>query len=1200
MFNQYQIRIEQVRIGRYEKKQQEKGLVVADNVKLVLEFDSTGAIAGVNNFGSTLKKETKEASSAFDGLQSKLTGVGAAIAAYFTVGAIKDFFGAIITESMDAELQLNQLNGALQRAGTYTAESSKAMVDYATALMNMSTIDDDVILGQLAIARNFTKTDEQARKLITAAADLSAAMDIDLGTAVEQLGRSLDGTAGRLNETVPALRGVSEEALKAGAAIDVVGEAFAGAAANKIKTFEGALQQAGNAFGNFKAAMGDAITQNPVFIAAINEISRLFVNLTGRISDNKDGLISWVNDGILGLISGIRGALPYINEFMSFLKSLAAIVTILKEGFMGFLDSLVLVGSGMGMLIEKFTGGEKSAYLFQATLDDMAKRADIMAEALAKIGTDVFSEGDLKAIDEAFARIAAAAKNNPVKIDANLNLGDIKGDLSKITGQIEVDTKVGEKKKEDDKDAPYVPQPDVIKYDTTELARVAAYIDLMTAPIREIAQIGASMFKKMGDGLKELSPTFLRVFNGIYGSLETIATIGYDIGDEIYLGVNRSIKEIRSAWNESGGGFNPIVSSVLSMGAALKGIDWTSLAWKVSDSFLKIYEQTKEFAINLASGALMSGVAVSGTAVASTVGNISKGEAGAFPAIVETLGAMGTAFDKALGTGSMIGDILKSFLNALSDPENLKGLINGFINAIPRIIDSIINAIPTLMDGIIRALPILLDGIIALIPVLFDEIAKGIGPILIIIADKLPDIIIAIAKNLGPIIEAIADAMPTIITKLVGAIPRVVSALARAWFNMNWVLLTKGIPAIIEGILTGISKMISNIGSGLKSGVSTKSIGDKLSAGSKNLVSGKAASIDMTQVKTKLMNAATSIHKYLSVDVPKKLLEGVTKLGDFFFKTIPAKLWEGIQELVTWYLNLGIKIWNQGILPLINWFISLPNLIWTQGFLPLVNWFAGVFQAIWDQGIMPLVNWFAGVFQSIWDQGILPLVNWFAGVFQSIWDQGIMPLVTFFSKAAQRIWNEGILPLVNWFINLGPNIWNNGVIPLVNWFINLGANIWNQGVMPLVNWFANLGSLIWNNGVLPLANFFGNLGGELWNLIQNSFDLSGGGGGLLGGKIIPGVLATGGIVPKGYPNDTYPALLTSGETVVPADSAANLFKAIDSLSAGKGNTNNETNALLRQLIGLIAGQETIVNVQLDRNVLAKAILTLNQDNRRIA
>jgi hypothetical protein len=32
----------------------------------------------------------------------------------------------------------------------------------------------------------------------------------------------------------------------------------------------------------------------------------------------------------------------------------------------------------------------------------------------------------------------------------------------------------------------------------------------------------------------------------------------------------------------------------------------------------------------------------------------------------------------------------------------------------------------------------------------------------------------------------------------------------------------------------------------------------------------------------------------------------------------------------------------------------------------------------------------------------------------------------------------------------------------------------------------------------------------------------------------------GGIVPSGYPNDTYPALLTSGETVTPPNKLSNI------------------------------------------------------------
>jgi hypothetical protein len=47
--------------------------------------------------------------------------------------------------------------------------------------------------------------------------------------------------------------------------------------------------------------------------------------------------------------------------------------------------------------------------------------------------------------------------------------------------------------------------------------------------------------------------------------------------------------------------------------------------------------------------------------------------------------------------------------------------------------------------------------------------------------------------------------------------------------------------------------------------------------------------------------------------------------------------------------------------------------------------------------------------------------------------------------------------------------------------------------------------------------------------------LGGLGGGLFSG--LASKMATGGVVPSGYPNDTFPALLTSGETVLPFDAS---------------------------------------------------------------
>jgi hypothetical protein len=61
-------------------------------------------------------------------------------------------------------------------------------------------------------------------------------------------------------------------------------------------------------------------------------------------------------------------------------------------------------------------------------------------------------------------------------------------------------------------------------------------------------------------------------------------------------------------------------------------------------------------------------------------------------------------------------------------------------------------------------------------------------------------------------------------------------------------------------------------------------------------------------------------------------------------------------------------------------------------------------------------------------------------------------------------------------------------------------------------------------------------------------------------------LAQGGIVPPGYPNDTYPAFLSSGETVVPPGKLPNL--------GGGGGYIAETRIDMRELIIGLRREET--------------------------
>ena len=426
-----------------------------NNIDLTASFDASSAIKGVNEFGKAANKavdgvnssiidvqkginktsstkldiNASPASSALEGLKGKILAVGAGIATYFSVQAIGAFFNTMVDEAVDAQNNLNQLNAALQRTGQLTPEVSASMAKFAADLTSVSTIDDDVINGQLAIALNFTKSAQKAQDLVGAAANLSSAMKIDLGTAVELLGKTLDGTAGRLNETVPALRGVSEEALKSGAAIRIVNEQFAGAATSEISTYEGAMKQLSNVFGNFAASLGNMVVQNPMVAQSIKELSKAFIGATAAIDGGTSSSINFVNRGIISIVSSLRDMIPSINVTVSFLKSLYFQFKALLTVVMNFVDTLRLVGNAWVWLVGTIEGKQDALDGIDEALDRMNQRSVELEKSLLGIGKDAFSKLDLKDFDDALARIQESANKKPIQIETKILPPDSSKDI---------------------------------------------------------------------------------------------------------------------------------------------------------------------------------------------------------------------------------------------------------------------------------------------------------------------------------------------------------------------------------------------------------------------------------------------------------------------------------------------------------------------------------------------------------------------------------------------------------------------------------------------------------------------------------------------------------------------------------------------------------------------------------------------------
>jgi len=223
--------------------------------------------------------------------------------------------------------------------------------------------------------------------------------------------------------------------------------------------------------------------------------------------------------------------------------------------------------------------------------------------------------------------------------------------------------------------------------------------------------------------------------------------------------------------------------------------------------------------------------------------SVLQGPEGAKSAISSTLGGLG---DLAIpGFGGAIGGIAGELTKG---PEHVKGMVDGFVDALPGLLDAFIDAVPVLIDALIDALPTVIDAILAAIPALIRAIVDAFPDIIDALIDAIPLVIDAIIDNLPAIIEAIIVAIPQIIFALVKAAPKLIAtlisqipkitlalaiqvpkALAKALggqlFKLNFDgkklnKILSDIGAKIKGFFTGLlqlpAKFLSLIGSGLR------------------------------------------------------------------------------------------------------------------------------------------------------------------------------------------------------------------------------------------------------------------------------------------------------------------------------------------------------------------------------------------------
>jgi hypothetical protein len=386
--------------------------VAGNDIILGVAIDSKKAIESLNSFQSAATKV--------------FGAVAAVAAAAFASRALFSGIEAVTSSANEQVNAISRLNASLNAAGDYSKAASESMQSFAKSLSATIAVDDDVILQNLALAKSFGATNEQATALVTAASDLSAAMGTSLDEAVTQLGGTLSGVPGRLSKIAPELKNMSEEALKGGAAIKYLEDRFKGSAAAATQTFSGAMTKLSLSFDDFKTQIGFIITQNPAIRKVIQFLTTIFDDLAYAIEKNRGVLVNFVSEGISSLVSGMVSAIKVMGLFTGVLNPIKFVLASIAQGF----STLVFAARSLGRIVGLFNDIKDQEALVDANakalFDSLDSLNNLKDFDLTSLG-DSLVEQAVRMGEELQNQIDSVSKSGSISISADPTVVNVKG-----------------------------------------------------------------------------------------------------------------------------------------------------------------------------------------------------------------------------------------------------------------------------------------------------------------------------------------------------------------------------------------------------------------------------------------------------------------------------------------------------------------------------------------------------------------------------------------------------------------------------------------------------------------------------------------------------------------------------------------------------------------------------------------------------
>ena len=292
-----------------------------------------------------------------------------------------------------AGVSVNAANTQLQaEAKLLTAlkgreDIQKRLIDQAAELQSRSTLGDEAIIEQQAFLAALGLSEKQIGDTIEAAAQLSAALNMDLGSAVKNLAKTYGGMTGELGESIPALKDLTAEQLKAGQAVEYINENYKGFAETAAETGTGPLVQLKNTLGDIAEQFG------VILLPALKKLVEWLKNLAQWFQNLSPGAKKAITV-IGGLAAAFGPCAIAIGKVINAIKLVKLAIPGLKIAMSGMLGPIGLLVTAVAALAGSWLLAKKNMEEYERELMESAREQGEL-EGKAKAESDLARNIDI-------------------------------------------------------------------------------------------------------------------------------------------------------------------------------------------------------------------------------------------------------------------------------------------------------------------------------------------------------------------------------------------------------------------------------------------------------------------------------------------------------------------------------------------------------------------------------------------------------------------------------------------------------------------------------------------------------------------------------------------------------------------------------------------------------------------------------------